>query len=129
MRRVTCYVAGPYSAPQIITSLDHMRVGMQVCYDLLKKGFSPFCPWHDFLFSFMGPVTIQEYYEYSISQLRRQESMLVLPNWETSKGTNAEIQEAERLGIPIFFTVKDLVEWRDREVAIESGLLTAAGED
>lgn len=44
--------------------------------------------------------------------LRKSDAVFVLPGWMESAGTLAEIKEANRLGIPVFFEIDDLMEWK-----------------
>jgi hypothetical protein len=39
--------------------------------------------------------------------MRRCDLVVVVPGWETSGGTLKEIAEAERLGIPVFYWLRD----------------------
>jgi hypothetical protein len=122
MATVTCkdrmrvYIAGAYSADNVITVLDNMRKGMRDGAIVLQKGMAPFCPWLDYQFQLMlrgnESLAVQDYYEYSMAWLRVSDCMLVLPGWENSKGTRAEIDEAIRLNIPIFFTHGDLMSYQ-----------------
>lgn len=41
--------------------------------------------------------------EETLSQLRKCDFMYVLKNWEDSKGVKIEIEQAEKLNIPIFY--------------------------
>jgi hypothetical protein len=112
MKRV--YVAGAYSASDVITVLANMRRGIEMSYKVLEAGMAPFCPWLDYQFLLQdsaGKITVEDMYEYSLSWLRGAEALLVLPNFGKSKGTLKEIEEAERLGIPRFYSLKDLIEW------------------
>ncbi len=73
-----------------------------MCVKLLKEGYIPFCPWLDFNFHWFGDLTIEDYYRYSIGWLEVSDCILVLPNSENSKGTQAEIEIAKKMGIPVF---------------------------
>ena len=110
MKRV--YVAGSYNAPNIVGALDNMRRGMRVSLEVLLAGYAPFVPWFDFHFQLMlrdGEVlTIDDYYRYCIEWLKVSEAMLILPNSENSKGTQAEILIAQSLGISIYRDIKEL---------------------
>lgn len=115
------YVAGKYSAPNVIQVGDNMRAGWQACYNLLvNHGFAPFNPWADFDYLMFGPVPLETFYAYSLAQLERQEAVFVLPMWEKSTGTKAEIRHASLIGIPVFFELEKLLEWRDRLDAEET---------
>lgn len=110
------YVAGAYNADNVISVLGNMRRGMDLSYKVLKEGFSPFCPWLDYHFSLIGEVSINEYYKFSMDWLRVSDAVLVVPEGvENSKGTQAELEEAKRLGIPIFFDLESLMEYNNNE--------------
>ncbi len=95
------YVAGKYSADNIIQGLQNMREGMKASAKILKLGYAPFCPWLDYQFSFFEDITREEYYAYSMAWLEVSDEVWVLPGWENSQGTKAEIKRAEELKIPV----------------------------
>lgn len=105
------YVAGPYS-DHTLDFLDNIRKGQRLCTELLLKGYTPFCPWFDFHFQLNlregETLTVADYHRYSMEWLRVSEVVLVRKLRETSRGTKAEIEEAKRLDIPVFYTVEDL---------------------
>ena len=104
MKRV--YVAGAYSAGNVIDVLDNMRKGMRLSTEAMLAGFAPFCPWLDYHFQLMlregETLSVKDYYEYSLAWLEVSDAVLLVPGWENSKGTIAEIERAELLGIPVF---------------------------
>jgi hypothetical protein len=110
LRRI--YIAGPYSADNVITVLDNIREGMRMGTKLLAMGYSPFVPWHDFHFQLMlyegETLTVDDYYRYSMDWLRVSDALLVLPNSEDSKGTQAEVKLARELGIPVYYDIMEL---------------------
>lgn len=99
------YIAGPYSADNVITVLDNIREGMRAATKVMLSGDAPFCPWLDFHFQLMlrpgESLTVKDYYRYSLAWLEVSDKVLVLPGWETSKGTIREIARARELGIPV----------------------------
>lgn len=105
------YVAGAYSADNVLSVLDNIRNGMRAGTELFLMGFSPFVPWFDFHFQLMlregETLTVQDYYRYSMEWLDVSGAVLVLPNSENSKGTQAEIKRAGELGIPVFYSLED----------------------
>ena len=107
------YVAGPYSSNNIIGCLDNIREGLRVSTEVLLNGLTPFCPWQDFHFQLMlrgdERLAVTDYYRYSMAWLDVSDAMLVLPGWETSKGTLTEIERAKELNIPMFFSLDDLL--------------------
>jgi hypothetical protein len=114
---ITVYVAGAYSADNVLDVFGNMRRGMRACMELIYDNFSPFCPFLDYQYSLLcgedNPITLEMYYQYSLAQLRRQETMLVLPGSERSVGVANEVTEAARLHIPTFFNRESLRRYRD----------------
>ncbi len=105
MKRV--YVAGKYSSDNIMGVLDNIKRGTQVCVDLLKKGYIPFCPFLDFNFHWFGDLTLEDYYRYSLGWLEVSDCVYVLKNSENSKGTQKEIERARELNIPVLYEGRD----------------------
>lgn len=106
------YVAGSYSADNVISVLDNIREGQRWGTRLLLRGYAPFCPWNDYHFQLMlrgdERLTVQHYYDYSMKFLEVSDIVFVTPNWESSKGTIAEIARAEQLGIPVVYNLDEL---------------------
>ena len=113
VKRKRVYVAGAYSHSNVIGVLNNMREGMRWATKVFLAGHAPFAPWLDFHFQLMlreGEVLeVSDYYEYSLSWLRVSEVVFVIPGWEQSVGTAAEIAEAERLGIPVVYDMEGIV--------------------
>jgi len=103
------YVAGKYSADNVIDVLHNIREGVKVSAFLIKKGYAPFCAWLDHQFSFYEDISVEQYYQYSIAFLKVCDCMLVLPDWQKSKGTAKEIRIAKSLKIPVYYSISDLV--------------------
>lgn len=111
MKRV--YVAGCYSADNVLDVLKNIGRGEDLCADLFLLGYAPFCPWHDKDFVLRRPnadFTVPMFYKYSMAWLEVSSAVFVLPNSEKSKGTSAEIARAVTLGIPVVFSLKELKE-------------------
>jgi len=106
------YVAGAYSADNVISVLDNMRKGMRVSTEVLLAGFAPFSPWLDYHFTLMlqgdEKLTVEDYYNYSMRWLEASDAILLVSGWENSKGTAAELARAEELKIPVFVSIEDL---------------------
>lgn len=109
MKHYRIYVAGSYSADNVIQILNNMHTGTKVCAELLKEGYCPFCPWLDYQFQFYDKtLTVEDYYRYSMGWLKVSDVVLVLPNYENSKGTQAEIKRAKELNIPVVYSKEEL---------------------
>lgn len=110
MKRI--YVAGSYSANNVIEILDNIRRGIDVCTKLIIHGYSPFCPWLDFQYKLSGKgnkISKEMLYDCSLSWLKVSEAMLIIPGSGDSEGTKKEMEIAKKLGIPIFHSVEDVV--------------------
>lgn len=106
------YVAGAYSAPNVIGVLGNMRRGLALSFEVLKAGFAPFSPWLDYQFALIGEVSLEDYYRYSLSWLEASHAVLVVPEGAAeSRGTQAEIKRAGELGIPVFWSLEELKQW------------------
>lgn len=113
MKRV--YVAGAYSADNILQVLTNMRRGMKVAKDVLLAGYAPFTPWHDFHHTLMldpgEELFVHCYHDFSLAWLEVSDAMILVPGYENSKGTAVEIARAKELGIPVFNNLEELNQW------------------
>jgi hypothetical protein len=111
-KRMKVYVAGPYSSDNVLGVLSNIRKGISVSYQLLHQGFAPFCPWLDYHFVLAdntNDLKVVDFYEYSMEWLRCSEAVYIQGDWKNSKGTQAEIEEAKKLDIPVFFDLTKLI--------------------
>lgn len=107
MKRI--YVAGSYSADNIIQVLNNIHIGTKMSVKILKLGLVPFCPWLDYQFQFYDKtLEVDDYYRYSIAWLEVSDMILVLPKSEKSHGTQMEIKMAKKLLIPIVYSFQEL---------------------
>lgn len=109
MKRV--YVAGAYSADNVVDVLKNIGRGEWYAAKIFMMGFAPFCPWHDkdyVIKNWNKDFTVKSFYEYSLAWLVVSDILFLVPGWEESKGTLAEIKKAEELGIPIVKNFEDL---------------------
>ena len=117
MKRI--YIAGPYSADNILKGLENIRAGQRMATKLLLKGFAVFCPWTDhqlFLQLREGEtINLETIQAHSMAWLRASDAVLVLKGHEASKGTLAELQVAiGELNLPVFFNPLDLYQWAEK---------------
>lgn len=120
---VTVYVAGSITPidsnkhPQV-EFLENIQRGISTCVDLISRGYSPMCPFFDFLYWLIpkdGPrLTIEIIHKVSTSLMGRCEILFITPGSEKSAGTKKEIKKAKKLGIPICYTDLELDECREK---------------
>ena len=112
---IKVYVAGNYSANNVLDVLKNIGKGEKMCAKLFGMGFAPFCPWHDKSYvtdRFDAEFTVKQFYDYSMAWLEVSDCVFLLSGWETSKGTIAEIERAEEIDIPIFQSLNELIIFR-----------------
>ena len=112
---VKVYIAGPYSADNVMNVLHNIRKGIEMSYRVFAEGMAPFCPWLDYQYVLMDKdrkLTVQDFYDYSIAWLLVSDAVLVLEGWSTSKGTIREIEIAKENNIPVFYSFNGLMIWK-----------------
>ena len=98
------YVAGAYSADNVLGVFENMRRGFRVAATLQAAGYAPLAPWADCLLFFQAPLTLQSAYETSASWLTVADAVLVIPEGATaSTGVQRELELAKYLEIPVFY--------------------------
>jgi nucleoside 2-deoxyribosyltransferase len=111
MKRI--YIAGPLTGPPIEYLANCKRME-ETAAVLINLGYAPFCPSLDRLIFLQVDdgrgITVEMIKAYSMTWMRQCEAVLLMPGWERSKGTLAEIEEAKRRKIPIYDTINDLQE-------------------
>jgi hypothetical protein len=115
------YVAGCYSADNVIDVLANIRKGIHVSAKIMCLGFAVFCPWLDFqiaLTSFGKELTKRNYQDNSMAWVEVSDAVFVLPHSEKSNGVKRELDRARSLGIPIFDNLAELTMWGQNETNI-----------
>jgi hypothetical protein len=115
------YVAGAYSDTNVLGVLRNIGRGEYWASQLFMRGYAPFTPWHDKTFviqNWKEDFTVDQFYNYSMEWLKVSDAVFIVPNhvglkdWGDSKGTLKEIEEAKHLGIPVFYSLKELEAWK-----------------
>jgi len=112
------YVAGEYSADNVISVLKNIGRGESFCTMLFKMGFAPFCPWHDAQYAkhlWYQEPSKQEFYDASLAWLSVSDAMLVISGQGKGGGVDAEIAFAKERDIPVFYSTDALCYWRDEK--------------
>lgn len=105
------YLAGPYSA--IIERTMNLRLafeaGAAVC-DLGVPDLFPVSPTRSTA-HLDAHGTPEYFYAGTLELMRRCDAVMVFGDWRQSKGAVAEVEEAQRLGIPVFLDANSLRRW------------------
>ena len=115
---IRVYVAGCYSADNVIDVLKNIGRGEYYCAKLFQLGFAPFNPWADrtFIYHFFNnEFTVKQFYDYSIAWLEVSQCVYLVNGWQKSKGTKTEIKIAKKLNISVFENIGDLVKFREAQ--------------
>jgi nucleoside 2-deoxyribosyltransferase len=104
------YIAGPFRAASAWGIEQNVRHAEELAFDVAHMGAMPLCPHTNSRF-FHGLLTDEFWIEGTLELLRRCDAVLVVPAYEGSRGTASEIQEAKRLGKPVFFERWALRDW------------------
>jgi hypothetical protein len=109
MKRI--YIAGPYSADNVMDVLKNIRNGINISYEVFTKGYAPFCPWLDFYYVLAdkpGKLTLNDFYDYSLAWLKVSDAILMTGDWQNSKGSMKEWEYAKKNNIPVFYNIDEL---------------------
>ena len=105
------YVAGAYSADNVIDVLKNIGRGQDYAAKLFMLGHAPFCPWHDKEYVIQNwdkDFNVKMFYDYSMKWLEVSDVVFLVPGWENSKGTQKEIERAVELDIPVVKSIDEL---------------------
>lgn len=108
-----CYIAGPFRSSDHAQRAAHVLTAQAAAVDLARIGFAPYCP-HANLGHAFGAIDERVATEVNTAFLRLCDAFLLLPGWGESLGTRAELEEARRLGLPVFESIQEVRAWRQR---------------
>lgn len=110
------YIAGPYRSSSEYGVLRNIQRAQEAAAEVWKLGLYALCPHANSAF-FGGITSDEQFLDGGLEMLRRCDAVYLVPidavRYNRSKGTLAEVAEAERLDIPIFNSLGDLATWRD----------------
>lgn len=107
-RSILIYIAGPYRGASESDVFANIMRARTVAIQVWKAGFTAICPHLNTMF-FGGVVKDDVILESDLFILSRCDAVLVLDGWEASAGTKSEIGHANDNGIPVFFSLYDLL--------------------
>lgn len=110
---IKVYIAGPYSSSSSKEVEKNIKKSIHVADKLLSLGYFPFVPHLIHFWDLVCPRTWEEWLEYDMEWLKECNAVLRLCG--VSKGADEEVLLAVSLGIPVFVSIKELEEWRQRK--------------
>lgn len=97
------YVAGPYTGDEA----HHTRAAIEAAECLRNAGHCPFIPHLWYLWSLQHPRPYEDWMQQCIAWLSVCEAVVRLPG--ISSGSDREVAEAAKLGIPVFYSPLDAI--------------------
>lgn len=114
------YIAGPFRAPSAWGIEQNIRRAEELALEVWQSGGAAICPHANTRF-FQGAAEDKIFLDGDLAILCRCDAVLCLPDWQRSEGACAEVAEATRLGIPVYYSCGrglppdlSLVLWRDK---------------
>lgn len=107
------YLAGPYSHPTPEGREANYRAHADVAVKMLLAGFHPYSPivhWHTVATAHDLPTGSSFWREHNRIMIAHSTEVWVLPGWENSEGTKAEIEAAKQYKIRVRY-----LKWLDSE--------------
>lgn len=103
---VKVYIASPYTLGDIAVNV---KVQLDMVDKLMDLGFAPFAPLYSHFQHMAHPRHYTDWINVDLEWVKACDCLLRLPG--ESSGAEGEIKHAIELGLPIFYTVGDLVNY------------------
>jgi hypothetical protein len=97
------YIAGPYSGGDTILNI---RAAVMMAEELLKLELIPYIPHLTAFWHIIAPHEYEFWLEYDLNWLSKCDALIRLPG--ESGGADKEIEYAEKMGIPVFYSLDGL---------------------
>ena len=101
------YIASPY---RIGDKLTNVRASLEIANILMDKGFIPYAPLLNHFQDEIFPRSEKDWLEFDLRWLYKCDALLRLHG--ESKGADEEVLSASHVGMPVFYSIEDLVKWR-----------------
>jgi hypothetical protein len=104
------YVAGPFRAASAWDIEENIRRAERLALEVWRMGAACICPHTNTRF-FQGAADDRVWLDGDLEILRRCDAMILTPDWRRSSGARAEVAEADKIGMPVFYGTDELREW------------------
>ena len=103
MKKIFVYVASPYTKGDVAVNV---RVNVEAGDKIARLGFVPFIPLLTHFWHMLFPHPYEFWTAMDLHWIYNCDALLRLPG--ESSGADAEVAYAQRLGIPVFYTIEAL---------------------
>jgi nucleoside 2-deoxyribosyltransferase len=107
----TVYVAGPFRGKDSWEMEQNIRRAETLALEVWRAGFAALCPHCNTRF-FQGAAPDEVWLDGDLALLTGCDAVLMTPDWERSQGARAEREFALGQGVPVFYTLESLVQWK-----------------
>jgi hypothetical protein len=124
------YIAGKYRGPTPWAVEQNIRAAEEVAARVLQLGMMPLCP-HANTRHMEGVASDEHFLAGTLELMRRCDAVVLVPNWRDSAGARAEVDEAKRLGLPVFNEPEHVLECEEWFAARRAklGVPVSVGDD
>lgn len=110
---IAIYIAGPITnGDQFVNCRNAILAGEQ----LRVAGHAPYVPHLSSLWQMIAPVDYEGWMLLDFAWIERCDALLRIPG--ESSGADREMEHARAKGIPVFLSIKSVLEWAALRVAI-----------
>jgi len=116
------YIAGPYTADSYRGVDFNIEIARKAAVFLARHRIAYICPHlNSAHFDTALPTIPYSYWtNMYLELLRRCDAILLVGYWRNSKGTQVEIAEAERCGIPVLHKPAEALKWYNERIKGEA---------
>jgi hypothetical protein len=107
----TVFISAPFRGSSSWDIELHIRVAEETGRDVALLDMVPLIP-HTMYRFFQGAMPDDFWLSATTELLGRCDAVIFVGNWRTSPGCRGEMAYAKEHGIPIFYTLEDLTDWR-----------------
>ncbi len=104
------YVAGPYRAKTGWGIEENIQAARRIGAEVARQGAFPVVP-HANTAHYDGINDDRFWLDGTLAMLRKCDAVVLCDGWQRSSGTRGELDEAKRLGLPVF-EYSDPISWR-----------------
>lgn len=104
------YVAGPYTKGDVV---ENVRNAIVIGHHLRRLGHLPYVPHLSHFWHFLIPQKIEYWYKLDMEWLEVCEAVFRIGGEST--GADMEVQRAQELGLPVFYSLEDLQRYQDNK--------------